>query len=393
MDLTKQSLTTQLLKNYSNPIVLDVETSIYLKGHPFSTKNRLEMVVIGFDGWTKTYLPQQFTQLIRELEKSDFWITFNGKFDIHWIRRELGIVPKSVWDCQIAEFLFSDQLWKYPSLDESCEKRGLPRKLDVVKEEYWNKGIDTSEIPYDILRDYAIQDKESTLALFHEQVKLFDGEHADKYKLFRAQCNDLLVLQEIEYNGILYDVDNSLKAAHDLEEQIKKIDNTITQICQISFPFNHDSRQQISKLLYGGVIEEEFTAPIGVYKTGLRKGEVKMKKFQREHLLERIVEPLQGSEMKAEGIYATDEETLSALKAVGLAKKVIKLLLERAKLAKMNSTYLQGWPNRIAEQDWQDNIIHSNLNQCVVVSGRLSSTKPNIQNPTKEAKQFCISRF
>ncbi len=118
-----------------------------------------------------------------------------------------------------------------------------------------------------------------------------------------------------------------------------------------------------------------------------------MKKFQREHLLERIVEPLQGSEMKAEGIYATDEETLSALKAVGLAKKVIKLLLERAKLAKMNSTYLQGWPNRIAEQDWQDNIIHSNLNQCVVVSGRLSSTKPNIQNPTKEAKQFCISRF
>jgi DNA polymerase I-like protein with 3'-5' exonuclease and polymerase domains len=351
------------------------------------------VVVSDLNGNVTTYLPQTFTRLIKVLEKSDLWITFNGKFDMHWIRRELGIVPKSVWDCQLAEFLFSNQTWKYPSLDESCAKRGLPQKLDIVKTEYWDKGIDTCDIPYEILKDYAIRDAEATLSLFYEQVKLFEGEHASKYKLFRAHCNDLIVLQEIEYNGILYDVEGSIKAAKELEAKIETINDTIKQICNLHFPFNFDSRQQISKLLYGGVIEEEFTAPIGVYKTGTRAGQVKMKKFIRGHHLERMVEPLQGSEMKAEGVYATDEETLTKLKATGTARKMIKLLLERAKIAKLNSTYLRGLPNVIEKQDCQDNIIHSNLNQCVVVSGRLSSTKPNIQNQPPEAKQFCISRF
>lgn len=50
--------------------------------------------------------------------------------------------------------------------DEACRKRDLPRKLDIIKLEYWDKGIDTTEIPYEILKEYTIQDGESTLALF-----------------------------------------------------------------------------------------------------------------------------------------------------------------------------------------------------------------------------------
>jgi len=118
-----------------------------------------------------------------------------------------------------------------------------------------------------------------------------------------------------------------------------------------------------------------------------------MKKFEREHVLERLVEPLAGTEMAAEGIWSINGDTLGKLAARGPAKALIKLYQERVKLQKLNSTYLTGLPKRIKEMDWDDNIIHSNLNQCVVVSGRLASNKPNVQNQPAQAKQFCISRF
>lgn len=384
----------ELLSRYKNPVICDVETTTFLKGHPFSTKNTCEMVVVTtLDGKSQVFLPQVFTRLRYALEKSDCWIVFNGKFDLHWIRRELGITPKTVWDCQLAEFLFSNQQWKYPSLDEACRKRDLPRKLDIIKLEYWDKGIDTTEIPYEILKEYTIQDGESTLALFFAQIAEFEGQHAPKYKLFRAQCNDLLVLQEMEWNGILYDVEGSLKQAEKLNEMVSKIDVEIRRTGNLSFPFNIDSPQQVSKLLYGGVVTEVFSAPIGVFKSGTRAGQVKYKKFEREHTLPRLVEPLQGTELAAEGVWSIAEEILGKLSAVGTGRKIIKLYQERVKLQKLNSTYLTGIPKRIEEMDWQDNIIHSNYNQCVVVSGRLSSTKPNVQNQPPEAKQYCISRF
>lgn len=142
-----------------------------------------------------------------------------------------------------------------------------------------------------------------------------------------------------------------------------------------------------------GGVTEVFSAPIGIFKSGARAGQVKYKNFEREHILPRLVEPLQGTELAAEGVWSIAEEILGKLSAVGTGRKIIKLYRERVKLQKLNSTYLTGIPKRIEEMDWQDNIIHSNYNQCVVVSGCLSSTKPNVQNQPPEAKQYCISRF
>ena len=136
-----------------------------------------------------------------------------------------------------------------------------------------------------------------------------------------------------------------------------------------------------------------FLPQLAPSKPGTRAGEVKYKKFVREHTLPRLVEPIKGTELAAEGVWSIDEDTLGKLKATGAGRKVITLYQERVKLQKLNSTYLTGIPKRINEMDWQDNIIHSNLNQCTVVSGRLSSTKPNVQNQPPEAKRYCISRY
>ena len=105
------------------------------------------------------------------------------------------------------------------------------------------------------------------------------------------------------------------------------------------------------------------------------------------------MQPLKGSELKKEGYFATDEPTLLSLKPNATTKKLIAWLLDRSKLMKLKSTYLEGLPKTIAEMGWTPSMLYSNLNQCVATTGRLSSTKPNQQNFPKEAKRFCVTRY
>ena len=99
------------------------------------------------------------------------------------------------------------------------------------------------------------------------------------------------------------------------------------------------------------------------------------------------------AEVKKEGYYSTDEVTLKSVKTNKAGKFIIDKVLERSKLCKLKSTYLEGLPKTIREMDWPNDTLFSNLNQCTAVTGRLSSTKPNQQNLPGEAKMFCVSRY
>jgi len=101
----------------------------------------------------------------------------NIKHDLHWARRiGVDISNVCVWDTQIAEFLFSKQSKRYPSLNYACEKYNLPPKVDVIENDYWSKGIDTDEIPLDVLAHYLVEgDLDRTERVFKEQVFLFKG--------------------------------------------------------------------------------------------------------------------------------------------------------------------------------------------------------------------------
>jgi hypothetical protein len=73
----------------------------------------------------------------------------------------------------------------------------------------------------------------------------------------------------------------------------------------------------------------------------IKMGEPKKKlKWQSFPLtFNRLVNPIEGSALKKEGFYATNESTLKSLKAKGRAKEIIQTLLKRAKLEKI-SRYL-----------------------------------------------------
>lgn len=384
---------TTLTRILENPIVLDVETSTNNKGNPFDLTNQLVTVQIkqGADP-PQVFFKEDFDKVIPILDKASCIIAFNSKFDLNWMQRRFGWKCKTVWCCQLAEFIFSAQRWRYPSLDGTCDKYGLDHKIDIVKTEYWEKGIDTPDIPREILAEYGAYDVELTWQVFKKQVDRFRTTNAFQFNLFRLHCNDLLVLQEMEFNGLKYDCENSLKQAGDLDTKVNNIESKLNEIFTTNI-VNYSSNDHISSLLYGGTIKEEKRIPIGVYKTGAKTGQTRYKKLEILHNFDRIVEPLKNTELKKEGYYSTEESVLLSLKTNKLSKKIVTLLLDRAKIVKLQSTYLRGLPNLNVKMNWEQDYLFPTYNQCVTRTGRLSSVKPNGQNIPSESKQYCVSRY
>lgn len=380
-------------KLLANPVVVDVETSTAVKGNPFNENNKLVTVQIK-QGQAPplVFYEEDFDKVMPILEQASVAIGFNFKFDLHWLRRQFGYVASCVWDCQLAEFMFSKQTWAYPDLAQTCVNYGVGHKLDIVATEYWDKGIDTPDIPREILTEYGAQDVQVTWDVFLKQLDRFEHEFDSMFRLFRLHCNDLIVLQEMEWNGIVYDEDGSIAQSKELDKQVSHLEGKINAFAG-NVPINLGSPNQISCLLYGGKIIDKVHVPVGEYKTGAKVGQTRYKIVVNEYTLPRLVNPIKGSELKKEGYYSVEEATLLSLKPTSAVKKLITWLLERVKLMKLKSTYLDGLPNTIQKHGWRRNFLHSNLNQCVATTGRLSSTKPNQQNLPKEAKKFCISRY
>ncbi len=108
------------------------------------------------------------------------------------------------------------------------------------------------------------------------------------------------------------------------------------------------------------------------------------------HQLPRLYEPLKGSEMAKEGFFSTSEDTLLKLKG---KQGPLTVLLELSKMEKLLGTYYRGLPKLNVEMNWENGVLHGTFNQCVAQTGRLSSTKPNLQNFASELKDVFISRY
>jgi len=325
------------------------------------------------------------------LTSAELLVGFNIKFDLSWARREFGFIPTfgtRIYDCQYAEFLFSSQTWRFPDLRTSCERHGLGEKYDYIAENYWNKGIDTCDIPEDELEEYCIQDVEITHQLYETQMKMFSNEFSGMYKLFRLHMLDLPVLLDMEWNGLKYNKEKSLKIAEENAAKIQDIEVKLNNM--VDFEIKWNSNNEKSAILYGGFVSRTIQVPIGHFKTGARAGQVKYKNVDSITEFPQLVKPLQdwGGEVNT----SVAEDVLRSLKPNKYAKKVIDLILERAKMEKLNGTYLLGLPKKLDQMGWGD-ILHPSYNNCVAVTGRVASSNPNGQNIPAVGKQLCESRF
>ena len=374
---------------YLTTLILDTETTTFQKGNPFAKRNSLCYIGTYPEGGS-IYVgsPDILPTVGQQILSASIVVGFNLKFDLHWIRRAgYSGSYRRVWDCQLAHFLLTGQTERYPSLNSVLAYYELPPKDDRITTEYWDKGIDTPDIPQDEILSYLTTDLLRTRAVYDRQVK--DFESLPKlFRLFQLGCQDLLVLAEMEWNGLKLDVAKATQKASDVYAKLEHIETALNSLYP-HLSINWDSGDDVSCVLYGGTLTRESREIVGVYKTGQKVGFPRYRINKEEYILTRLVEPIEGSELKKAGYWSIDESVLKQLKG---QKSLIANLLERSKLMK-ELDYYEGLPKLIIEKDWDGEILHGQLNQCVAATGRLSASQPNQQNLSDGIKECIVSRY
>ena len=150
------------------------------------------------------------------------------------------------------------------------------------------------------------------------------------------------VLADMEMAGIALDREFFAKFSKELRERIAKLEEQVHGA--VGKPFNLNSTQQLSEVLFGVL---KLTPPDKGRKT-------------------------------ASGHFSTAAGVLDELSG---QHPVVDMILEYRELTKLKSTYVDALPLQIHPEDGR---VHTSFSQTTAVTGRLSSSDPNLQNiPTR----------
>lgn len=259
----------------------------------------------------------------------------NIKFDLLMLR-QYGIELKGpMFDTMIAHYLIQPDL--HHGMDYLAEVY-LKYKTITYEELCGGKNPKTTNIrTIDIhkLCDYAAEDADITLRLKN----VFEQElnKNDLMKIFTEIEMPLMpVLADMEYTGVLIDVDSLKQYSLSLQERILAKEKEIFSLA--GYDFNISSPRQVGELIYDNL---------------------------------KIVETARKTKT---GQNSTSEEVLVSLKG---KHPIINLILEHRGLKKLLSTYVDALPEIINKKTGR---IHTSYNQTVAATGRLSSSNPNLQN-------------
>lgn len=369
-------------------LTLDVETTIYNDGDPFDDRNSLVCIGMYGDDYHEVVKPTSLTlcKVQEQINRADIIIGFNFKFDMHWLQRVgLSLEGKRIWDVQLAAYILSHQRKSFPSLNEEAEEYLGERKQDVIKTEYWEQGIDTDKVPWDLLYAYCLHDCELTYKIAKLQME--QVPHYQK-RLMSLCMQDLVVLQEMEWNGLRFDRDKAQEEEDKLQIEKEKLLDEL-KIYNVPDEFNWSSTQQLSALLYGGKLTFGTKVPDGVWKSGAKAGQVRFRKVETTYVFPRRYTPIKGTETQKQGIWSTDEEALTKLGK----DDIITTILRIRSIDKVIGTYLQKLPIMQDTRHWGTKYLHGQFNQTTTATGRLASSRPNLQNFPPEANGLIITRY
>ena len=282
-------------------------------------------------------------------------IMFNSTFDIRVIRNQLNVYLKCYWDGYIAARLLNENE-ESNALKKLHQKYVLDNKEDEFTFDAFFKGITFDKVPIDCAYLYGAHDALITYELykFQKQYLSLNSNREDLKKLALAfhniemPCVD--VVCDMEDAGVSFDLNYakelSIKYNKQLDDRLKDFYNQLEpykkQIAQyknhildnkLSDPINIASPTQLAILLYDII---------------------KIKPIDKKHprgtgsaILEKINIPLTQS------------------------------ILEYRKVAILIKTFIDKLPNVVNKHDGK---IHCKFNQYGAVTGRFSSSDPNLQN-------------
>jgi DNA polymerase-1 len=155
-------------------------------------------------------------------------------------------------------------------------------------------------------------------------------------------------------------------------------------------------RETYTKQLKAGPVERERNAWLPwEFKSQLKpprnSENAPLNKMSDEELAKVNIERIADRKKPFVRTYSVAEDILRNFKPKGKVKQTIELLLRRAELQKLISTYYGGIPAIMEKHEWTE--LHGQFNQVGTRTGRLSSSKPNLQNFAGDIKYLFESRY
>ena len=379
-----------------NFVAIDVETTLSGNedvglAHPMHPDNKV--ILYGISGFVTDNIMdfmRSVETLDNEWKKADVVCGHNISFDLMYLYKypilKYSLQKLKIWDTQLAEYILSAQRTKFSSLDELSIKYGLPVKDDKIKK-YFEAGLGSDKIPREELEPYLKQDLANTRKIAELQYEI--AVKQNQLTLIETQMAALHATTEMQFNGLHVDrsaldkytvevVDDYVGVRLDLEELAKGLVDDI------------NSPKQWSQFFFGGVKKVKVKEEVGVYKNGNTKFKLKEKLVKIDPFVRYTPDPDKVSAKT--GQVSVDDAVLKDMMAHTLNPKaieVINALLKYRELSKQLSTYVQGLSKHMI-----GDFIHGKLNHTATVTGRLSSTSPNLQNISNNPiKQIFTSRF
>ncbi|HUU97141.1 MAG TPA: DNA polymerase I [Phycisphaerae bacterium] len=259
----------------------------------------------------------------------------NLKYDLIVLRYAGMPVAGPLFDTMIAAFVLDPAQSSY-KLDKLVRTH-LGHEMIPISE-LIGKGrqqLQMDQVPLERVTEYAAEDADYTWRL----KELFEPrlKSSDRGPLFfETEMPLVSVLTDMEYEGISLDVEFLRGMGRDMAVRVDAITDEVHRL--VGTPFNLDSPKQLGEILF-------------------------------DKLGYRVVR-------KTKTARSTDAETLEVL-AAETGDPLPTRLLEYRELQKLRGTYLEALPNALSRRTGR---IHTSYHQTGAVTGRLSSSEPNLQN-------------
>jgi DNA polymerase-1 len=263
------------------------------------------------------------------------WIGQNLKYDLLMLKNYGFDLKGPLFDTMIAHYSIEPEGKRGMDLLSMRYLHYQPVSIESLIGKKGKGQGNMRDVAVELVKEYAAEDADITLQLKHVFEPLLKKESVEE--LFNNVENPLVpVLAQIEFEGVGLDVDFLKSYSEDLGKAIKEAERKVYD--QAGVEFNLASPKQLGDVLFEKMKLDE-----------------KAKKTKT-------------------GQYATGEDVLLKLRS---KHEIVDSILIFREYSKLKSTYADSLPLMVNPKTGR---IHTSFNQSVVVTGRLSSNNPNLQN-------------
>lgn len=264
-------------------------------------------------------------------------VAHNAKYDYRVLQRAGLTVAPITFDTLLAEWL-CDPGSKHLGLKDLARHR-LGAQMQPIEALIGSGRRQRSfaEVPIEEAAPYGAADADMTLRLVEPLRREIREKQLEQ--VLELELQIVPVLAAMETAGVAIDAPFFSAFSAELEQSLRQLEAQIHELA--GRPFNINSTQQLSEVLFRDLNLPHERLP-----------------------------------RTAAGHFSTASNVLEGLEAVD-ERGIVKLILDYREVGKLKSTYVAALPTMVNPHTGR---IHTSFKQTGAVTGRLSSSEPNLQN-------------